>query len=92
MNSPLFQDDFFELEKNEQTALIKILKKIRKLTWSELYVDKSIRWEMILSKKTKSGERVYSLRFSQKYRALAIREENFLRLLTLHVNHDGAYK
>ena len=92
LNNPQFQNDLFDLEKNEQLALIKTLKKIHKLTWSELYSDHGLKWEAILSKKTKSGERIYTFRFSQKYRAVALRQDDFLRLLTLHVDHDSAYK
>lgn len=91
MNNPEFQKDFFALEKNELSALIKTLKKMRQLSWSGLYQDPGLKWETILSKKTKTGERIYSFRFSQKYRATALREGEFLRLLTLHVDHDGAY-
>lgn len=91
MNNPTFQQDLFLLEKNEQIALIKTLKKISQLTWEQLYLDQGIKWEAITSKQTKSGERIYSFRFSQKYRGLALRQENFLRLLTLHTDHDSAY-
>jgi hypothetical protein len=92
MNNLDFQEDFFNLEKTEQAALIKTLKKIKQLNWSTLYSDKGLNWEAILSKQTKSGERIYSFRFSKKYRATALRQDNFLRLLTLHVDHDSAYK
>lgn len=92
LNNPEFQSDLFGLEKSEQLALIKTLKKIHKLTWSELYSDHGLKWEAILSKKTKTGERIYTFRFSQKYRAVALRQDDFLRLLTLHVDHDSAYK
>jgi hypothetical protein len=88
MNNPEFQRDFFELEKTEQAALIRALKKIRQLRWSE---DKALNWEAILSKKTKAGERIYSFRFSRKYRTTALRQGDFLRLLTLHADHDSAY-
>lgn len=91
LNNPVFQEDLFKLEKNEQLALIKALKKISQLNWSELYSDNGLKWEAILSKKPASGVRIYSFRFSQKYRATALRDENFLRLLTLHVDHDSAY-
>jgi hypothetical protein len=91
MNNPEFQKDFFTLEKNEQIALIKTLKKIKQLTWAELYTDKGLKWELILSKTTASGSRIYSFRFSQKYRAAALREDAFLRLLTLHIDHDSTY-
>ncbi|MGE3920558.1 MAG: hypothetical protein AB7F64_06405 [Gammaproteobacteria bacterium] len=91
MNNPEFQKDFFSLEKNEQLALLKTLKKISQLTWDQLYSDQGLKWELILSKQSKAGHRIYSFRFSQKYRALALRQEQFLRLLTLHVDHDSAY-
>ena len=92
LNNPEFQSDLFGLEKNEQVALIKALKKIHKLTWTELYFDHGMKWEAVLSKKTKTGERIYTFRFSQKYRAVALRQEDYLRLLTLHVDHDSTYK
>ncbi len=92
MNNPEFQRDFFELEKKEQIALITTLKKIRQLKWAEVYLNNGLKWEAILSKKTLSGQRIYSFRFSQKYRATAFREGEFLRLLTLHVDHDSVYK
>lgn len=92
MNSPEFQRGLFELEKSEQSALLNTLKKISQLSWQQLYADRGLRWEAITSKQTQKGERIYSLRFSQKYRATALRQENFLRLLALHVDHDSAYK
>ena len=91
MNNPEFQRDLFLLEKIEQIALINTLKKISQLTWSQLYVDRGLKWEMITSKQSKSGIRIYSFRFSQKYRALSLRQGDFLRLLTLHTDHDSAY-
>lgn len=91
MNNPLFQQDLFQLEKSEQSALIKTLEKISQLRWTELYTDNELKWETILSKQTISGERIYSFRFLKKYRATALRDEEFLRLLTLHVDHDSPY-
>jgi hypothetical protein len=91
MNNPEFQKDFFSLEKNEHAALIKTLKKILQISWSELYSDRGLKWEVILSKKINDA-RIYSFRFSKKYRAAALREGDFLRLLSLHVDHDGTYK
>jgi hypothetical protein len=92
LNNPEFQKDLFGLEKNELATLIKTLKKIHKLTWAELYSDRGLKWEAISSKQTKSGQRIYTFRFSQKYRAAALRQDDYLRLLTLHVDHDSAYK
>lgn len=92
LNNPEFQKDLFALEKNDQAALIRVLKKISNLTWDELYRDQGLKWETIISKTTKNNDRIYSFRFSQKYRAVALREESYLRLLTLHSDHDSAYK
>lgn len=92
LNNPEFQQNLFALEKNEQLALIRTLKKIHQMMWEALYADHGLKWEAILSKQTKTGERIYSFRFSQKYRATALRQNDFLRLLTLHVDHDSTYK
>lgn len=92
MNNPAFQKDLFGLEKSEQLALISTLKKIQTLTWQQLYQDQGLKWEAVLSKQIKSNERVYTFRFSQKYRVTAFRQNEFLRLLSLHVDHDSAYK
>lgn len=91
MNNIEFQNALFALEKNEQSALLKTLKKISQLSWSALYSDNGLKWEAILSKQTRSGERLYSFRFSQKYRATACRQNDFLCLLALHTDHDSAY-
>ena len=92
LNNPEFQKDLFNLEKSELSALIRALKKIHNLSWAELYTDYGLKWEAILSKQTKSGQRIYTFRFSQKYRASALRQDDFLRLLALHPDHDSAYK
>jgi hypothetical protein len=92
MNNPEFQKDFFSLEKNEQLAFIKIFKKIQKMNQPEVYADHALKWEVILSKTTTAGDRIYSFRFSQKYRATALRENTYLRLLTLHIDHDSTYR
>jgi hypothetical protein len=92
LNNMEFQKDLFALQKSEQLSLIQTLRKISNLTWDELYKDQGLKWEIIISKTGKNKERIYSFRFSQKYRALALREESYLRLLTLNTDHDSAYK
>jgi len=91
LNNPEFQKDLFGLEKNELSALVKTLKKIHKLSWAELHSDHGLKWESISSKQTKLGQRIYTFRFSQKFRATALRQDDFMRLLTLHPDHDSAY-
>ncbi len=62
------------------------------MTWEELYKDKGLKWELIHSKKSKAGENIYSFRINRKFRATAIKEADYLRVLTLHTYHDSAYK
>ena len=91
LNNPIFQQDLFTLSKSEAFARLKILRKISQLTWEQLYKDQGLKWELIRSKKGKQGEKLYSLRITQKCRAVAIREGDYLRLLSLHSDHDSAY-
>lgn len=92
LNSPKFQNKLFELEKSEQRALLNTLSKIKKLSWEELYTDKGIRWELINSSETDEGDKLYSFRFSKKYRGTAYRDGDYMMLLSLFPNHDDAYK
>jgi hypothetical protein len=90
LNNENFQNILFNLEKSEQRALLNTLRKISKLSWEELYKDKGIRWELIISKNSKNIN-TYSFRFSKKYRGTAYRESDYLVLLELFTDHDGAY-
>ena len=90
MNAPRFQKQLFSLEKVEQRALLNTLDKIIRLNWNDFYQDKGIRWELIASAISEKTN-IYSFRFSQKYRGVAYRDGDYLVLLDLYVNHDGAY-
>ncbi len=92
LNSPEFQRALFRLDKNAQRMVLNMLRKLFEMTWEQVYRDSGLRWEAILSKSGPSGQRLYSLRVGRGFRALATREGNFLRLLSLHPDHDAAYK
>ena len=91
LNNPIFQQDLFGLPKAEALAVLKILKKVSQLTLEQLYKDQGLKWELIRSKQGKNGEKLYSLRITQKCRAVAVRETEYLRFLSLHSDHDSAY-
>ena len=57
----------------------------------QLYRDRGFRWEAILWRKGPAGQRTYSLRITQRMRALAYRKGDFLWLLSIHADHDSAY-
>lgn len=92
LNSPEFQDVFFRLEATELKQVVVSLGRLRDLEWNALYRHTGFRWEAIEHLKTPTGAKVYSLRLSQRIRAIAVREGDFLRLLSLHPDHDSAYK
>lgn len=92
LNSPEFQDVFFRLELNELKQVVASLGRLRELDWTGLYRHTGFRWEAIQHLKAPNGARVYSLRLSQKIRAIAYRDGEFLRVISLHVDHDSAYE
>jgi hypothetical protein len=91
LNNPLFQETWFSLDRPETLAIIATLRKIRQLDWEQLYRDHGLRWEAILSGSGPKGQRIYSLRVTQRVRAVGYRDDRFLRLLSLHSDHDSAY-
>jgi hypothetical protein len=57
-----------------------------------LYRHAGFNWEAIRHIRTRDGAVAYSLRLSQKIRAIAYREGDFLRLISLHPDHGSAYR
>ena len=92
LNSPEFQNALFSLGKMEQRQVLTTLRKLAAMTWLEVYRDPGLRWEAILSRAGPHGGRLYSLRISEGFRAVAFRDGDWLRLLTLHPDHDSAYR
>lgn len=92
LNNQDFQQEWFNLEKLEASALARMLKKLLTLDWKQVYSDKGLRWEQIHNKTTKNGNNLYSMRFSQKYRVTVYRDGDSLVMLNIHVDHDSAYK
>lgn len=92
LNGPEFQDVFFRLELNELKQVVASLARLRELDWNSLYRHTGFRWETIQHLKAPNRAKVYSLRLSQKIRAIAYRDGRFLRLISLHVDHDSAYQ
>ena len=92
LNNPVFQEDLFNLEKEDAMRILETLKKIKRLAWTDIYKDKGLRWESVQSRNGPDGQRLYTIRISQKFRALVYREGQFMRFLSLHIDHDSAYK
>lgn len=92
LNSPAFQEVFFSLEADDLKQVAASLRRLRDLDWNSLYRHTGFRWEAIEHLKGPSGAKVYSLRLSQRIRAVAFRDGDFLRLVSLHPGHDSAYE
>ena len=92
LNNPVFQAQLFGLQKPERNSAIDTLRKIRLLTWDQLYRDKGLKWEKIISVKPPPGiDAIYSLRITQSRRCTAYRDGDFMRLLTVAPEHDSTY-
>lgn len=93
LNNPVFQRQLFALEKPQQLSVLATLRKLADLRWAQVYQDRGLKWELIHSRSGSGGRRLYSLRVSQGFRAVAYRDEGgWLRLLSLHPDHDSAYR
>lgn len=93
LNSPEFLEVFLKLESAELVQVAASLAQIRKLDWSNVYASKGLHWEAIDHLSGPDGKStVYSVRLSQKIRGLAFREGDFMRFISLHADHDSAYK
>ncbi len=92
LNNPEFQRTWVELEADEAERVRATFKKILKLTWQELYRDKGLHWGKIHSMPAPKGiDSIYSFRLSKSARGVGYRDGNFLRVLLVNADHDGAY-
>jgi len=92
LNSPVFQKQLFSLPKKDQLSVLGTLRKLAKMTWQPIYRDRGLKWEVIYSRSGPNGARLYSFRIGKGFRGVAYREESWLRILSLHPDHDTAYQ
>jgi hypothetical protein len=50
LNNPVFQRQLFSLSKQDQRSVLNTLRKLTRMSWHQVYTDKGIKWETILSK------------------------------------------
>ncbi len=92
LNNPEFLQQLLALSKEQQWRVLASLRKLFAMTWTQVYTDKGLKWEAVQSRQGPLGTRLYTFRISQGFRALAYREGVWLRLLSLHPDHNSAYK
>jgi hypothetical protein len=79
------------LQKNEAWVALKTMRLLQTMDWQQLVLSKGLRWELIQNRQSPQGQRLFSLRVSRSCRAVAWRDGDWLRLLSLHPDHDSAY-
>ncbi len=92
LNNPEFQANLLALDKPQAWAVLQTLRLLQAMDWLQLQQSKGLRWELIQSRQGPQGQRLYSLRVSRSCRAVAWRDGDWLRLLSLHPDHDSAYR
>lgn len=92
LNFPPFQQDLFSLDKTQLTAFVKSVKKINKMNLSRVQQSSGLNLEKIKNLKTSNGKTLYSIRMSKSFRAVICIEDDFIRFISLHPDHDSAYK
>lgn len=92
LNNPVFQESLLTLQKLERHAALDTLDKLRQMTWNQVYRDRGLKWEKVVSVKPPPGiDALYSMRITQARRAVACRDGEFVRLLWIAPDHDSTY-
>ena len=92
LNFPDFQKYLFRLEKKELYAMIKTLRTLSKMEFDQIRRSSGLNLEKIKTMKTRKGNPIYSLRITRSFRATLSIEGDYLRFISLHPDHDSAYK
>ncbi len=92
LNFPDFQKDLFKLEKNELYALIKTFRTLSRMDFDQFRRSPGLNLEHLKSTKTRKGNPIYSVRITRSFRAILSIENDYLRFISLHPDHDSAYK
>ena len=92
LNNPVFQKQLFRLSKQEQGEVLGTLRELSNMDWDQVYNDRGLKWEVILSLSGPHGEKLYSFRIGRGFRGMACREGDWMRILSLHPDHDSTYQ
>ena len=92
LNNPVFQHHLFKLSKENQIGVLNTSRKLSGMTWAQVYQDRGLKWEIIHSRIGPHNNRLYSLRLGTGFRAVVYTDKQWMRLLSLHPDHDSAYR
>lgn len=92
LNFPPFQKDLFSLNKNELAAFIRTARKLVKMDITKIQKSSGFNLEKISVMESPTGKHLYSIRVSKSFRAVLTIDNGYLRFISLHTDHDSAYK
>src|SRR6266850_7988121 len=88
LNNEAFQSKWLAMDKSERERVTDTFRKIRQLTWDQVYRDPGLKWEKVTSVKPPQGmDAIYTLRITKSRRATAYRQGNYMRFLTISPDH-----
>jgi hypothetical protein len=96
---PALQEQLRKIQNVDLEILFTKIENINQMTWSQVHATSSkgkgkrgLNWEVLPSQKTSSGGTIASIRITDKFRARVSRDGVFMRFISLHPDHDSAYK
>ena len=92
LNFPPFQQDLFSLDKTKLSIFVQSVKKINKMDLRQVQQSSGLNLEKIKNIKTPNGKTLYSIRMSKSFRAVICIEDDFIRFISLHPDHESAYQ
>ena len=92
LNFLSFQKELLALSKADLNIFIKSAKKISKMDIITIKQSSGLNLEKIKNIKTLSGKTLYSIRMSKSFRAVITIDGDYFRFISLHPDHDSAYK
>ncbi len=92
LNFPLFQNDLFSLNKNELAAFFRTAKKLVKMDLVQIQQSSGLNLEKIRVMKSPAGKTLYFIRVTRSFRAVLTPNKDYLRFVSLHPDHDSAYR
>ena len=70
----------------------KTLRTLSKMGFDQLRSSSGLILEKIKKTKTRKGNPIYSIRITRSFRAILSTDGDYLRYISLHPDHDSAYK
>ncbi len=86
-----FQQQLVRLDNENTLAFRNTLRKLLQLEWNQVYRDSGLNWELIQGQPKNVEDRLYTIRVTQKFRAVVSRDGAWMVFHRLNADHDGAY-